>query len=779
MPTYTSHESSGNSFRKISENNHYVPQWYQKQFIHKKEQQIILHDNHHLGKFVRRSTKKCFVEKNLYATFGDGLINDEIEAKLFGLIDKKGADAIKALMRGEKEEVLKNFEHLFKYVGIQKIRTLKGLDWLKSYFRKSDENQLMFLMQSVQTLFNTILMCSVREIVCARDSDIKFIFSDHPVTLYNHALSPDSIECTYPNDPSINQTASQTIFPLNGDLCLIFTNLEYALNQNVNPLQDCRNGKYYKESMANAEYWPEERLLSSSEVNLINKLIFARCKRYVAGGAAKWINTDRISKVEWQTLGKILYPPKNISEEFEFDLTVGFTNGTTARYDAFGRKNPETETIGKNNDNKNLGDNNECRCNLGTSGDICCCDKIVEICSKLKGSSIQERNLGLLECMCMIFGLDENTNLKSVQTISAEQVYNTYRSFSRLWPYDTDIFKLLPRSNGKSRALLVGNICSDTILDLISATSVLFDEVYVQNPLMYPNHIINRWDSILNQEQFRNDFCSDYNLLIQLSPLIYSGRVVLFPNPLHFERQLGYHFEKDARDRNQVVNKNFELVFRLLSIAQQLHGIECWQNKEEYLRGMSRDYLFGTVEGNNRVSSERKMFGKVQPNLDMALFISQVIGATIVTNDMFRWLEINATATYFDDGYYGTVPNVAKKLNTVTLPSFENFYDVYKLDQRLSKPPLVSFFSNLASHLQGHYDNKYSSSSDSDLVKDLETAFSEQERFMTEYSDNLKRQRVQIVSPNCGIQSNTVNLRLLQSGVNDFLRSVPLALLVT
>ena len=41
----------------------------------------------------------------------------------------------------------------------------------------------------------TIWTEGVREIVSAEDSDVKFIISDHPVTIYNHAAPPDSSMC--------------------------------------------------------------------------------------------------------------------------------------------------------------------------------------------------------------------------------------------------------------------------------------------------------------------------------------------------------------------------------------------------------------------------------------------------------------------------------------------------------------------------------------------------------------------------------------------------------
>jgi hypothetical protein len=50
--------------------------------------------------------------------------------------------------------------------------------------------QLMFEVQGIRMLHCTIWVDGVREIVSAENSDDKFITSDHPVTIYNHAVPP-------------------------------------------------------------------------------------------------------------------------------------------------------------------------------------------------------------------------------------------------------------------------------------------------------------------------------------------------------------------------------------------------------------------------------------------------------------------------------------------------------------------------------------------------------------------------------------------------------------
>jgi hypothetical protein len=80
---------------------------------------------------------------------------------------------------------------------IQKIRTPKGLDWLKAQYPALTQNELMFEMQGIGMMHCTIWTEGVREIVSAEDADVKFIISDHPVTIYNHAVPPEARMCAY------------------------------------------------------------------------------------------------------------------------------------------------------------------------------------------------------------------------------------------------------------------------------------------------------------------------------------------------------------------------------------------------------------------------------------------------------------------------------------------------------------------------------------------------------------------------------------------------------
>lgn len=230
----------------ITHRNHYVPEWYQKRFLSTKASNFYYLDltppiidlpNGTKKTFgdIRWpfSPKQCFCQKDLYTTHYYGFLNDEIERYLFGEIDNLGAKAVDVMAKQEFKSLHENFSNFFKYIDAQKIRTPKGLAWIKSKYPNITHNQLLYEMQRIRQLHCTIWSEAVREIVYATTSNIKFIISDHPITSYNIACQPNSQECKYPNEPRIEMKATQTIYPLDSNRCLILTNLDYARNPNI------------------------------------------------------------------------------------------------------------------------------------------------------------------------------------------------------------------------------------------------------------------------------------------------------------------------------------------------------------------------------------------------------------------------------------------------------------------------------------------------------------------------------------------------------------------
>ncbi len=166
----------------VTRNNHYVPQWYQEGFfepgrsslayVDMTPDQRVLPDGRVIvqnSAWDDTSTSRAFRQKDLYSTFFGTSVDDEIERRLFGDIDGRGSKAVRAFIGTDVSEWHEHFQTFFEFLDIQKIRTPKGLDWLKAQYPALSQNELMFEMQGIRMLHCTIwARRGARDSLCRR-----------------------------------------------------------------------------------------------------------------------------------------------------------------------------------------------------------------------------------------------------------------------------------------------------------------------------------------------------------------------------------------------------------------------------------------------------------------------------------------------------------------------------------------------------------------------------------------------------------------------------------
>jgi hypothetical protein len=324
--------------------NHYVPIWYQKRFLPAPGAQFFYLDlsptiSEWPGKSVsKRVPKSSFKKTDLYTTWPGGQPNDEIERLLFGEIYNSGAVAIRQLTGGKPEEVHDAFTSFFEYLGAQKLRTPKGLDWINAHYSRLDQFGLMREMQHLLTLNLTIWSEGVREIVSAKKSDVKFIISDNPVTLYNAACPPDAPTCHYPNEPSVQWNGTQTIFALDAEHCLILSHLDYAKQADgVDLLAERQNDRNFGKSLVRTDAWIRSRSLSREQVLAINYLLKSRACKHVAAPVEDWLYPEQEYAGDWGSIAEVLRPPVDELWHFGGEMYVGYEDGSTHYQDPYGR----------------------------------------------------------------------------------------------------------------------------------------------------------------------------------------------------------------------------------------------------------------------------------------------------------------------------------------------------------------------------------------------------------------------------------------------------------
>jgi hypothetical protein len=332
--------------------NHYVPEWYQRRFLSKgQNRQYYLNlrpdtevrnghaFTHHPLKIW--GPKMCFAQDDLYTTEWGGLPNREIEKFFFGKWDNSAPAALDHFSEFTFDGVSADaFNILLPYLSIQKLRTPRGLGWLRKHVRSGDKNQTLLDLQDLQGLFCAIWSECVWQIADASQSETKFIISDNPVVSYNRECQPNSQWCRGDESPDIRYVATHTYFPLYRNKILILTNLSWVRDPFQKPRTFRPNPRFLRNAMFNFTDIQLERMLSEEEVREINYITKMSAHHYIAAAEKEWLYPEQyLSSTTWRTLGDgyLLMPdPRHIHGGGE--IIVGYKDGRSDRFSEYGHR---------------------------------------------------------------------------------------------------------------------------------------------------------------------------------------------------------------------------------------------------------------------------------------------------------------------------------------------------------------------------------------------------------------------------------------------------------
>lgn len=615
--------------------------------------------------------KKCFWEKDLYTTSIFGFPNDEIEKFLFGSIDREGSAAIRAFVTQDLQQLYHLFSKIFEYLDAQKLRTPKGLDWIRSHYPKLTQLQLMLEMQHLRQMHCTMWVEAVREIVSTEDSDVKFIITDHPVTVYNPACPPSSLQCKYPDDPSIALKASHTIFPLDLNHCLILTNLEYARDpDSVDPLSKRTHARHFGQTLTRFDTMIRTRRLQEEEVSAINLILKSRSRKFIAAAKEEWLYPEAMIKNSWSEVGKVLLPPQNELWHFGGEIYVGYKDGSTRYQDEFGRTTGDLSYLKRPLLKGNSGANDPCPCGSGKKYKKCCRDKVPDDRPLATEYSIRERNIILFNAVTDILGLSKGKTWEDVRReLSDDQVKEIHKVIASLWPRETNLMDLLPRPDSAIlRALYAGLVDPRVILRNVVGFSLYVDEIIVVSPFTNPACVKEEYSPVHSPTQYKQETIKNILLFMHLMPFIDAGIVHMIPDPCDFDYKLRTNIWDMAKERlkNWKPSREEYAVFEPLYKEDFMRSM--WSLPEESLKRQVRKAvshiseedmekvlkhieemrvhdplailqpLIPGKEGGQLLKSQ------LSPNLELGLFLSQITGSFIYTDNLHRWNEILVTS---------------------------------------------------------------------------------------------------------------------------------------
>lgn len=534
---------------QVTRDNHYVPQWYQRGFMGRGRHKLHVLNLHPTIKPLPNGQslaaidveelgpKLAFKELDLYTTRFGAVLNDDIETFLFGKIDKSGADAVRAWISGDLVKIHRGFQDFFVYMDAQKLRTPKGLDWIFKHYNGLPQMALMLQMQQLRQMHCTMWSECVREIVSAHMSSVKFLVSDHPVTVYHPQLPPDAQGCQYPDDPGVELVGSQTIFPLDANHCLILTNLEYAEDPVGTDLLGRRtNARYRGASIARTDAFIRGRELVDAEVHAINRVLKSRARKHVGASDPQFLYPEEHCTLSWQEIGAILLPRRDLWR-FGGEVYIGYKDGTSAYRDKFGRTSKAHEFLRKPKLAQEPAPDAPCGCGSGIAFRDCCADVAPQRRPSWDVMSIRERNLALIRGIHNVLQLKKDTTWLEVRrNLTDDHVRQVHEVFASLWPTDTRLIDLLPCPQEKrSRALYLGLTDARTLSTTVTGLMAYVDELVLVHPFVNARGVKPEFSPIHRPAAHREQTLRNMYVLMLLEPHIRAGRIHLVPDPLEYD----------------------------------------------------------------------------------------------------------------------------------------------------------------------------------------------------------------------------------------------------
>jgi hypothetical protein len=562
------------------------------------------------------------------------------------------------------------FEQFFEYLSAQKVRTPKGLDWIKSKYLTLTQLELMLEMQALRQMHCTMWLESVREIVSAEDSTVKFLVTDNPVTAYNAALPPDARACRYPDDPPASLNGTQTLFALDESHCLIFTNLSYAKSPtDVDPVAPRENVRYFGQTIARTDALIRTRKLTDQEVTAINHVLKSRAHRYVAAGEKSWLYPESAGPIDWKSVSNVLLPRHNELWHFGGEIYVGYQDGSTLYQDAFGRTTEAHTYFKKEKPNRQWEANDRCGCGSGRKFKRCCFGLPTEDRNSWEEYSIRDRNHMLCNAVRDILGLDKGKDWPDIQReLSDDQVKKIHETVTALWSPGTNLATLLPRQDeGILRAVFMGIVDPRTILQSVVAWLIAFDEIVIVNPFVNASHIRPEFSPIENPAHYKEQTLKNVLTLLTLEPFIDGGLIHLVPDPGDFGAEFGQAIIAMAKERADSWApdpKDMESLRKML-LDDQKRALFRMSDEtlQETIRRSSPDLDVSEVEVMSRylkAKLAKDPLALLQPfeqdeksasmivtrgmSLELALFLAQLTGSAVYTDNLAQWKQLHAHA---------------------------------------------------------------------------------------------------------------------------------------
>ena len=394
------------------------------------------------------------------------------------------------------------------------------------------------------------------------------------------------------------------------------------------------------------------------------------------------------------------------------------------------------------------------------------------------------------------------------QDLSDDQVKRIHQILATLWPTDTNIADLLPRSDKRVfRAVYMGLIDPRTIAEAVVGPLAYFDEIFVLNPFPNPRYMSPEYSPTQSPAKHKPQLLKNASLLFALQPFIDAGIVHLVPDPMEFNPDFRRELMAMAEERATNWSPKTEEMESGMNLGTDDFQRNMARLSDDQLRRLIRQsdpeidpHLLDAVVDQMKANLLDDPLALLQPlpdsaddgelqmlrcmNLELTLFVAHLTGAAVYTDQRLFWRQLHEQTSAATDGRPSRWGPLARSLASLSFPIELNplINSEMRTAGKLSRIRRV--FRRCWNAALIRRDDADDEAIARELATHLQNAVlrssPEWDRCSTTTGpSNRLRRRIELSAPPAGFNLNSVHRLLVTSGRSSYLASVPIAFLLS
>jgi hypothetical protein len=282
---------------------------------------------------------------------------------------------------------------------------------------------------------------------------------------------------------------------------------------------------------------------------------------------------------------------------------------------------------------------------------------------------VRERNGFHYFVAAKTLGLLDGRSWADVQHgITDAHVKEIHSCFEFIWPTDTNLTEFLPpHSRTISRAIYVGLLDPATVAQSMGCLTPYLDEIFVINPFLHAGIVNKEFSPLEHPSKYKEETLRNFLFIHELAPYIDSEVIQLIPDPLIFNYELRKEVGNMAALRmgpQQPSEREYPLFKKLWAdrfrrfffglpeavLKIKLKEFAPEKTPEEidrlakYMRTRNERDPLALISTDQSAKMEGIWTFQMKPNLELGLFISEIVGAIPYTDLSLRWAELKTAA---------------------------------------------------------------------------------------------------------------------------------------